>query len=130
MKKLLFALSALILVSCGESTESSIDPNGPDVEVNVIEFDQANRKTKIEILNRLASPIKSLNGTLVFHDESGDVLTTATGRDLNSPFSYSKNPNIVGSMQKTEHTLGNKIPEGTASISIEGIKGKTTEGEF
>jgi hypothetical protein len=130
MKNLVLALSLMFLASCGESSENSIDPNGPDVEVNVLEFDQANRKTKIEILNRLESPIKSINGRLIFLDESGNALTTATGMEKTSPFSYSKNPNIVGSMQRVEHKLSNSIPEGTSSITIEDISGKTTDGEF
>lgn len=133
LRILTLALSVLILSSCGGEEVSNkvvIDPNGPDVEVNVLEFEQENRKTKIEIINRMDNPIKSIRGRLYFHGESGEVLTTNTGRELSSPFSYAKNPSIVGSMARTEYTLGNDIPEGTFSISIEEIAGKTTEGEF
>ena len=131
--KLIAAIGLLtFLVSCGgeSAPKVEIDPNGPEVEINVLSFDQENRKTEIEIINRMEDPIKSIRGRLYFYDEAGELVTTATGRDLSSPFSMSENPSIVKSMDRVERTLQNQIPEGTTSIKVEEIGGKTTSGDF
>jgi hypothetical protein len=131
--KLLAVLGLIVfLVSCGgESTPKvEIDPNGPEVEINVLSFDQENRKTEIEIINRMDDPIKAIKGRLYFYDTAGELLTTATGRDLSSPFSLVSNPSIVKSMDRVERTIKNQIPEGTASIKVEEIGGQTTSGDF
>lgn len=131
--KLIAAIGLLtFLVSCGgeSAPKVEIDPNGPAVEINVLSFEQENRKTEIEIINRMDDPIKSIRGRLYFYDEAGELVTTATGRDLSSPFSMSENPSIVKSMDRVERTLQNQIPEGTASIKVEEIGGKTTTADF
>lgn len=133
MKVLVVCIAMVLFASCGggeETKKASIDPNGPDVELVILDFNQEKSETKIEIINRLDDPIKSLSGRLIFHDEDGSVLTTATGRDLSSPFSLSTNPSIVKSMEKAEKTLRNKVPEGTFSITVEEIAGKTSKGSF
>jgi uncharacterized protein YcfL len=139
-----FAVLSLSLFACNSSNENSdnsgsdtnqqssstIDPNGPEVEINVLNFDIEKRETNVEIINRLGEPITSISGRLHFYDAEGAELTTATGRDLSSPFQTSSSPNVVGSMAYTEKKLGNKIPEGTISISVKDISGKTSSGTF
>jgi uncharacterized protein YcfL len=141
---LTFAVLCLSLSACNSSNEnqdssgsnadqqssSSIDPNGPEVEIKVLNFDIEKRETNIEIINRLDEPITSISGRLHFYDADGAEMTSATGRDLSSPFQTSANPNVVGSMASTEKKLSNKIPEGTASIEVKDVSGKTANGSF
>lgn len=139
-----FAVLSLSLFACNSSNEntdnsgsdtnqqssSTIDPNGPEVEVIVLSFDIQKMETRVEIVNRLSDPITSLSGRLHFYDAEGAELTTATGRDLSSPFQTTANPNLVGSMASSEKKLRNKIPEGTISITVKDISGKTSSGTF
>jgi len=141
---LTFALLCLSLFACNSSNEnqdssgseanqqstSTIDPNGSVVEIKVLAFDIEKMETRVEIINRLSEPITSISGRLHFYDADGAEMTTATGRDLSSPFQTSANPNVVGSMASTESTLRNKIPEGTASIEVKDVSGKTASGSF
>ena len=113
-----------------EQSSTRIDPNGPDVEIKVLNFDIEKRETTIEIINRLSEPIKSISGRLHFYDADGVELTSATGRDLSSPFQTTANPNVVGSMASTEKKLGNQIPEGTVSIQVQDVSGKTANSTF
>lgn len=133
MKKILFVLAvSTLLISCGEGSENSaeaIDPNGPDVELNVISFSLEDNKTELEIINRLDEDINNVRGRLMFMDNEGNQLTTATGRELTSPFSHAKNPKIVGSMTKSTITLSNTIEAGTENISITEIVVTTKSGE-
>lgn len=133
MKKILFVLGiTTLLFSCGEGGENSadaIDPNGPDVELNVISFSLEDNKTELEIINRLDEDINNVRGRLMFMDNEGNQLTTATGRELTSPFSHAKNPKIVGSMSKSTITLSNTIEAGTENISITEIVVTTKSGE-
>lgn len=132
MKKILFVLGiTTLLFSCGEGGENSadaIDPNGPDVELNVISFSLEDNKTELEIINRLDEDINNVRGRLMFMDNEGNQLTTATGRELTSPFSHAKNPKIVGSMSKSTITLSNTIEAGTENISITEIVVTTKSG--
>lgn len=132
----LFSLT-LLLFSCGSSdsetsskSESKIDPNGPKIEVNVLSFDIEKRETIVEIINRMDEAITSISGRLYFYDADGELVTTATGRDLSSPFQATANPNLVKSMDSKEHKLHNNIPDGTESIRVEEITGKTQNGTF
>lgn len=133
MKTFVFILSLLVLFSCGNETEESngesIDMNGPDIEINVLDFDVASRKTNVEFINRLDEGIKNISATLYFYDESGAEITYATGASKSSPFSKSSNPNIVGSKSKTTFKLGNKIPENTDKVEVKDIKIKTVSGK-
>ena len=132
MKKILFVLGiTTLLFSCGEGGENSadaIDPNGPVVELNVISFSLEDNKTELEIINRLDEDINNVRGRLMFMDNEGNQLTTATGRELTSPFSHAKNPKIVGSMSKSTITLSNTIEAGTENISITEIVVTTKSG--
>lgn len=132
MKKILFVLCiSTLLFSCGEgggNSADAIDPNGPDVELNVISFSLEDNKTELEIINRLDEDINNVRGRLMFMDNEGNQLTTATGRELTSPFSHAKNPKIVGSMSKSTITLSNTIEAGTENISITEIVVTTKSG--
>ncbi len=112
------------------NTGPSIDPNGPEVEINVLNFDLEKNETTIEIINRKDESITSIGGRLSFYDEAGALLTTATGRDMSSPFQMAQNPQVVGTMASVEKVLKNAIPEGTSSIQVEEITGKTASGSF
>jgi uncharacterized protein YcfL len=141
---LTFAVLCLSLAACNSSNEnqdnsssdanqqisSTIEPNGPEVEINVLNFDIQKRETNIEINNRLDEPITSISGRLNFYDAEGKEVTTATGRDLSSPFQTSARLRVVGSMTSTEKKLGNKIPDGAASIQVKDVTGKTPSGTF
>jgi len=116
-----------------ENTEKqtpSIDPNGPDIEINVLAFDLEKSETTIEIINRMDEPITSISGRLYFYDEAGGPMTTATNSDLSSPFETAQSPQVVGSMASVEKVLKNRIPGGTNDIKVGEISGKKTSGSF
>lgn len=134
MKKLktVFIPLLLLVVSCGEnSTEKNLnylsesEMKGPDLEINVISFSQENRKTEIEVINRLDVDVISISGRLVFLDEKKLPLTTATGLQKDSPFQKAQNPCVVRAKSKTRLVLGNRIDEKTSSIRIEEVSWKT-----
>lgn len=128
----LILLWGVLLNACGNqntSDDPAIDMNGPDVELNLVEFDTEKRQTRVELINRLDEEIKTINGTLFFYDESGAEITYATGLSKSSPFSKSKAPHLVRAGSKVTLELGNKIPENTASIQVKKVEVKTTSGE-
>lgn len=137
MKKLktVFIPLLLLLASCGEnSTENDANAllesemNGPDLEINVLSFSLENNKTEIEVINRLDVDVKSISGRLVFLDENNLPLTTATGRQKDSPFQKAQNPCVVKAKSKTSFTLSNRLDEKTSSIRIDDVTWKT-DGE-
>lgn len=132
--KLLTVLTLCLTVfnSCdesGESGESKIDPDGPELEITVESFDSQNNKTKIKLVNRNAEAITSIRGRLNFMDSDGENLMTATGRIIDSPFQKSSNPNIVKSMEATTFELKNEIPENTAEIVITEVAATLKNGD-
>lgn len=136
MKKLkaVFIPLLLLLASCGEnSTENDANAlleseiNGPDLEINVLSFSLENNKTEIEVINRLDVDVKSISGRLVFLDENNEALTTATGRQIDSPFQHAQNPSVVESKSKTRITLSNGLDAKTVSIRIDEVSWKTVE---
>lgn len=134
MKKLsaVFIPVLLLLASCGGSSSENganslleTEMNGPDLEINVISFSQEERKTEIEVINRLDVDVKSISGRLVFLDENNEPLTTVTGRQLDSPFQKAQNPCVVEAKSKTRITLGNDLNEKTVSIRVDEVSWKT-----
>ncbi len=135
MKNIYLVLFLVFLLSCENSTdnnetkEDSIDMNGPDIEVNVLEFDIEKSTTEIEIVNRLDEDINKISGLIAFFDEAGQELTHVTGKSKASPFSRSENPQIVKSKSKRKLTLKNKIITETHSIQILDFKATTISGK-
>jgi hypothetical protein len=134
MKKLktVFIPLLLLLGSCGENSSENdanslleSEMNGPDLEINVISFSHENNKTEIEVINRLDVDVKNISGRLVFLDEKNLPLTTATGRQKDSPFQKEQNPCIVKAKSKTRFTLSNRLDEKISSIRIEEVSWKT-----
>lgn len=113
-------------VKKGEKSEE-VDMNGPILEMKVVSF-TAPDKTEIEITNRSDEALTSVSGRLVFIDEAGDEITTATGRRKDSPFQLAQNPSVVEAQSRTVFTVRNSIEEGTAQIQITEMKGKTESG--
>lgn len=131
MKLLVFTLSLLLFISCGDSKndESSIDMDGPDVEINVMDFSNESTTIKFELINRLDEAINNIRGTVYFYDADGNEITYATGRSKSSPFSKAQNPSVVDSKAKTVIELKNSIPEGAHDVKIKEVKVKTTSGK-
>jgi hypothetical protein len=135
MKNVYFVLMLALLTSCqgnSESTESkeaTIDMNGPELEVNVLNFNIENNTTEIELINRLDEDINKISGRINFFDANGAEITFATGQSKSSPFNQNKNPEIVKSKSKTTLTLNNKIPTETVSIKIIEFKATTKSGK-
>ncbi|MCC5918538.1 MAG: hypothetical protein JJU02_14545 [Cryomorphaceae bacterium] len=107
----------------------TVDMNGPIIEMNVISFSVENSKTEIEVINRSDEPLTSVSLRMVFIDENGDEITTATGRRKDAPFQTAQNPFVVDAKSKAVITARNKIEGGTGSIRIEEVKGQTKSGE-
>ena len=137
-KCLLFG-AALLAFSCssgagGEGAESkadevAIDMDGPIIEANVLSFDAEGSKTEIELINRSDEPITSVRMRLVFIDEEGNEITTATGRRKDSPFQVAQNPQVVGAKSRAVVTARNNIEPGTGSIQIIELQGTGKSGE-
>lgn len=133
MKKIVLIISAfLVLSSCGnESKEgetntslSAEELNGPELEINVISFSLEKGKTEVKVINRTDADINSLSGRLIFLDENDAPITSATGRQMDSPFQKVENPYIVKAKSTAQLTLSNSIHEGTHSIRIEDLAWK------
>jgi len=77
------------------------------------------------VINRLDVDVKSISGRLVFLDENNEPLTTATGRQIDSPFQYAQNPSVVKSKSKTRITLSNGLDVKTVSIRVDEVAWKT-----
>ncbi|MCH8547154.1 MAG: hypothetical protein LAT54_10520 [Cryomorphaceae bacterium] len=139
-KFLLFG-AALMAFSCGSgasnegeqtkasSNEVAIDMDGPMIEANVLSFDEGSSKTEIELINRSDEPITSVRMRLVFINEEGDEITTATGRRKDSPFQTAQNPQVVGAKSRAVITARNSIEPGTGSIQITELQGTSKSGE-
>lgn len=99
-----------------------IDMNGPLFEANVLSFSAESHKTQIELINRSDEPVNNISMRMVFLDENGNEITTATGRRKDSPFQFTSNPHVIAAKSKTTITVRNKIEAGTSSIRLEEIK--------
>lgn len=129
MKKFIYLLSFAVLSACsnsdnGRTNEEKINPDGPKLEMNVVDFSIEDSKTKIEVINKAEEDLKSVRGRLVFIGEDGKELTTATGRRKDSPFQMAENPFVVKAMSKKVITVRNKLEAETASISIKEMSGE------
>lgn len=106
-----------------------IDMDGPDFEMNVISFSVEDRRTQVELTNRMGEAITSVSGRLNFMNEDGAAISRATGAPITSPFQQAANPHVVDAKSIRNISLGNDIPEGTASINISEIKVVKASGE-
>lgn len=137
--KFLLIGAALLAFSCSsgagsegadsKANEVAIDMDGPIVEANVLSFDAEGSKTEIELINRSDEPLTSVRMRLVFIDEDGNEITTATGRRKDSPFQVAQNPQVVGAKARAVVTARNNIEPGTGSIQIIELQGTGKSGE-
>ena len=121
-----------LVVSCGgESSEegTTIDMNGPDVEVNVLSFSVESNQTELEVINRMDEAITNMNGALTFENAAGEIISYANGNPKSSSFSNAQNPQIVKATSKTIVKLRNSLPEETKVVHVSGVTVKTASGK-
>jgi hypothetical protein len=143
MKKYFLIAIAGFLFSCGgeessteeggseESSEEtpSIDMDGPDVEVVVLDFSIEDRETNVEVINRLEEDIKSVSGDICYLDSAGNNLENIFGNPRSTHFQQMENPFLVKSMSSKKLTLGNKLDSDAQGLEVRNVKVKTVSGE-